>query len=213
MRGHSIRTATRLFLTAIKTPTHFQNRTLGTRKLVPTSTQLQRAIYSGGRLDEELVHKFDPAYWYSAEVGQILKDTYKLVAKLGFGNASTVWLAKDITRKTLENGYIAHMSHEDFGPVMPGKVTGPPKVHDFGSTVEIGGKSTPIFTPASHAAPEILLGCENSVETDVWGVGMIAWELLAGSRLLEGVDPEFGIRTKRKHLADIISLLGSPPPR
>ncbi|CAE6426277.1 unnamed protein product [Rhizoctonia solani] len=296
MSGHSIRTATRLFPTAIKTPTHFQNRTFGTRKLVPT--QLQRAIYSGGRLDEELVHKFDPAYWYSAEVGQILKDTYKLVAKLGFVNASTVWLAKDITRwswlptryvtlkistshgvdftntghhthetyiskqilsknpthaglqflqtaidgfqlkgerglhpvlvnepmrepvsvflnrlretgegkkcesefvrtlvgfvlsgldylhnecgivhrdislsniliplesisllttlekseslypfpmKTLENGYIVHMPHEDFGPVMPGKATGPPKVHDFGSAVKIAGKSTPHF--------------------------------------------------------------------
>ncbi|CAE6496121.1 unnamed protein product [Rhizoctonia solani] len=364
MRGHSIRTATRFLPTAIKTPTYFQSRTLGTRKLLPSSSQIQRAIYSGGRLDEELVHKFDPAYWYPAEVGQILKDTYRLVAKLGFGNSSTVWLAKDITRwswlptryvtlkistshgadstntdyrtheiyiskqilsknpthpglqflrtaidefqlkgkrglhpvmvyepmrepvsvllnrlretgegkecesefvrslvrsvlsgldylhnecgivhrdislsnilipiesisllttlekseslypfprKTLENGYIIHMSHEDFGPIMPGKIIGPPKFHDFGSAIEIGGKSIPIFTPASHAAPEIILGCDDSVEADVWGVGMIVWELLAGTELLEGVDPEFRARTQRKHLADITNLLGSPP--
>ncbi|KDN42477.1 hypothetical protein RSAG8_06794, partial [Rhizoctonia solani AG-8 WAC10335] len=98
MRGYSIHVARRLFPTGIKPPTCSSTRTFGTRKLSPTLVQIQRAIFSAGRLDEELVHKFDPAYWYPATVGQILNDTYKLVAKLGFGNSSTVWLAKDITR-------------------------------------------------------------------------------------------------------------------
>ncbi|CAE6412668.1 unnamed protein product [Rhizoctonia solani] len=364
MRGHSISVAKRLFPTVIKTPTRLPIRTFGTRKLIPSLTQLERAIFLGGRLDEELVHKFDPAYWYPATVGLVLNNTYKLVAKLGFGNSSTVWLAKDITRwswlptryvalkistshtagpadaahhaheayisklilsknpthpglqflrtaidefqlpgqnglhpvlvyepmrepasalldrlraagegnqcepefvktlvgfllsgldylhnecgivhrdihlsniliplespsllttlekseslypfprKILEGGYTVHMSHEDFGPIMPGKLIGPPKLHDFGSAIELGGKSTPSFIPASHAAPEVVLECEDSVESDVWGVGMIVWELLAGSKLFAGIDAEFGIRTKRKHLADMISLLGSPP--
>ncbi|CAE6483028.1 unnamed protein product [Rhizoctonia solani] len=108
MRGHSICVAKRLFPTAIKTPTCFSIRTFGTRKLMPTLAQLERAIYSGGQLDEELVHKFDPVYWYPATVGQVLNNTYKLVAKLGFGNSSTVWLAKDITRWSwLPTRYVA----------------------------------------------------------------------------------------------------------
>ncbi|CAE6428393.1 unnamed protein product [Rhizoctonia solani] len=363
MRGHSI--ARKLSPTLIKPPTRAIRRTFGTRQLLPTRAQLVRTIGSGGQLDEELVHKFDPVYWYPATVGQVLNNTYKLVAKLGFGNSSTVWLAKDITRwswqptryvalkistshgadstdddqrthetrilehilsknsshpglqflrttidkfelkgqkglhpvlvyepmreplsvlldrfeeaggarrcepgfvktlvgfvlsgldylhnecgivhrdislsniliplestsilpaleksesrytfpkKTLQGGYIIHMSHEDLGPIIRGKDIGPPKIHDFGSAIQVGGgKSSPLFTPASYAAPEMILGCGDGVEADVWGVGMIVWELLTGSRLLQGIDPEFQIRTKRKHLADLISLLGPPP--
>ncbi|KAJ1307072.1 hypothetical protein OPQ81_008051 [Rhizoctonia solani] len=334
----------KLFPILIKPPTRIPLRLFGTH--------------------EELLHKFDPAYWYPVTVGQVLNDTYKLVAKLGFGNSSTVWLARDITRwswqsaryvtlkistshaadsantdhytheayisnqilhknpshpglqflrtaiggfeikgqkgphsvlvyepmresmlilldrfeasgkkrqcepafvkkvvrfilsgldylhnecrivhrdvslsnilipiespsllTTLEksesqypfpqnhlpSGYIVHMSHEDLGPILPGKDIGPPKIHDFGSAIELGGKSSPLFTPASYAAPEILLECEEGTGADVWSVGMIVWELLAGSKLFQGTDPEFQIRTKRKHLADLISLLGPPP--
>ncbi|KAH7327607.1 kinase-like domain-containing protein [Rhizoctonia solani] len=362
MRGFS--TARNLLPNGIKTPTRAPLRTFGTRKLTPTTTQIERA-YLSGRLDEERIHKFDPTYWYPATVGQVLNESYKLVAKLGYGYSSTVWLAKDISRwswqpsryvtlkistshaaaksedtdqythetyishqilsknpshsglqflrtaidafqlegqkglhpvlvyepmrepvsalldrfedtgqgrmcepgfvktsvgfvlsgldylhnecgivhcdislsnilipvespsilttleksesrypfpvKTLHNGHKIHMSHEDLGPIMPGKAIGPPKIHDFGSAIELGGKSRPLFTPASYAAPEIVLGCEDSLGADVWGVGMIVWELLAGSKLLDGADPEFHVRTKRKHLADMISLFGPPP--
>ncbi|KAF8751536.1 Protein kinase domain [Rhizoctonia solani] len=107
--------------------------------------------------------------------------------------------------------YIIHMSHEDFGPLAPGKTVGPPKIHDFGTAVELGGKSRPLFEPASYAAPEILLGCEDGTGSDIWDVGMIVWELLAGSPLFKGIDPEFKIRTMRKQLADLTSLLGPPP--
>ncbi|KAF8704717.1 peptidase, partial [Rhizoctonia solani] len=113
--------------------------------------------------------------------------------------------------KVLPGGYIIHMSHEDFGPLAPGKTVGPPKIHDFGTAVELGGKSRPLFEPASYAAPEILLGCEDGTGSDIWDVGMIVWELLAGSPLFKGIDPEFKIRTMRKQLADLTSLLGPPP--
>ncbi|KAG8691009.1 hypothetical protein FRC11_007473, partial [Ceratobasidium sp. 423] len=341
MSGHSI--TSKLLPTLIKPPTRVIRRTFGTRKLSPTLAQLERTLYSGGQLDEEFIHKFDPVYWYPATVGQVLNNTYKLVAKLGFGNSSTVWLAKDVTRwnwqptryvtlkistshgaessnadqrkhetrilqqildknpshpglqflrtaidkfevkgqkglhpvlvyepmrepvsvlldrfkaagearcepgfvktlagfmlsgldylhnecgivhrdiclqniliplestsllstleksesrypfpkKTLQGGYIIHMSHEDLGPIIKGKSIGPPKIHDFGSAVQLGGKSSPMFVPASYAAPEILLECEDGFGSDVWGVGMIVWELLAGARLLQGIDPEF----------------------
>ncbi|CAE6469125.1 unnamed protein product [Rhizoctonia solani] len=360
---HGCSVARKLLSTSIKTPTRISARTFGTRKITPTITQLGGVLFSG-RLDEEHLHKFDPAYWFPATVGQVLNDSYKLVAKLGYGYSSTVWLAKDISRwgwqsaryvtlkistshaadsedtdqythetyisnqilsknpshpglqflrtaidgfqlegqkglhpvlvyepmreplsillnrfgesgqgrmcepgfvktvvgfvlsgldylhnecgivhrdlclsnilipvespsilttleksesrypfptKTLGNGYKIHMSHEDLGPIMSGKEIGPPKIHDFGSAIELGGKSRPLFIPASYAAPEILLGCEDHPGADVWGVGMIVWELLAGSKLFEGADPEFQVRTKRKHLADMVSLLGPPP--
>ncbi|CCO37968.1 Serine/threonine-protein kinase ppk5 [Rhizoctonia solani AG-1 IB] len=118
---------------------------------------------------------------------------------------------KTVIGKTLPGGYTVHMSHEDLGPIMPDKHVGPLKIHDFGSAVELGGNSSPLSTPASYAAPEVLLGCEDGTGSDVWDVGMIVWELLDGKPLFEGADPEFKIRTIRKHLADLTSLLGPPP--
>jgi hypothetical protein len=82
------------------TPTYPPYRMFQTRRIIPTNTQIGRLILLG-RFDEELVHKFDPAYWYPAVAGQVLNDRYKLLAKLGFGSSSTVWLAKDVTRCAL----------------------------------------------------------------------------------------------------------------
>lgn len=34
--------------------------------------------------------------YYPARIGEIFKDRYQIVRKLGFGASSTVWLARDM---------------------------------------------------------------------------------------------------------------------
>lgn len=36
--------------------------------------------------------------YYPARIGEIFKDRYQIVGKLGFGASSTVWLARDMKR-------------------------------------------------------------------------------------------------------------------
>ncbi|KAJ1307134.1 hypothetical protein OPQ81_001252 [Rhizoctonia solani] len=296
----------KLFPILIKPPTRIPLRLFGTH--------------------EELLHKFDPAYWYPVTVGQVLNDTYKLVAKLGFGNSSTVWLARDITRWSWQSArYVTlkistshaadsantdHYTHEAYisnqilhkNPSHPGlqflrtaiggfEIKGQKGPHSvlvyepmresmliLLDRFEASGKKRqceptfvkkvvrfilsgldylhnecrivhrdvslsniliPIESPSLlttleksesqypfpqnhlpsgyivHMSHEdlgpILPGKDIGTGADVWSVGMIVWELLAGSKLFQGTDPEFQIRTKRKHLADLISLLGPPP--
>jgi hypothetical protein len=52
-------------------------------------------------IDEENAPEYSPKNFLPINVGQIMNDRYDVLAKLGYGNASTVWLAKDLQR--LEN--------------------------------------------------------------------------------------------------------------
>lgn len=47
-------------------------------------------------LDEELLPSYDPPDYYPVHIGDIFQDRYHVVAKLGYGTSSTVWLAWDL---------------------------------------------------------------------------------------------------------------------
>ncbi len=47
------------------------------------------------RIEEELIPDYNPRGFYPVNPGDILKDRYRIVAKLGWGTTSTVWLAVD----------------------------------------------------------------------------------------------------------------------
>ncbi|KAF4465040.1 kinase-like domain [Fusarium albosuccineum] len=60
-------------------------------------------------VDEENSPGYQPEAFYPANPGDILNGRYELVAKLGWGTSSTVWLARDTSWKrwTKSNKYVA----------------------------------------------------------------------------------------------------------
>ncbi|KAH9822018.1 protein kinase [Teratosphaeria destructans] len=55
-------------------------------------------------VEEETVRGYRPQHYYPVRLGEILHDRYKIIGKLGFGSASTVWLCRDLKR---EHDYVA----------------------------------------------------------------------------------------------------------
>lgn len=48
------------------------------------------------KVEEETLPGYDPSEFYPVHIGEVFKDRYQVVAKLGFGRSSTVWLARDL---------------------------------------------------------------------------------------------------------------------
>lgn len=48
--------------------------------------------------EEETLPRYDPQKFYPVSIGQTFDERYKVVAKLGFGGQSTIWLAQDVQR-------------------------------------------------------------------------------------------------------------------
>jgi len=48
------------------------------------------------KIEEETIPGYSTSWYYPAHVGEIIKDRYQIVGKLGFGASSTVWLARDM---------------------------------------------------------------------------------------------------------------------
>lgn len=46
-------------------------------------------------VEEESVPNYDPARFFPVHLGAVLQSRYHVVAKLGFGTSSTVWLCRD----------------------------------------------------------------------------------------------------------------------
>jgi serine/threonine-protein kinase SRPK3 len=64
----------------------------------PITDNLTR-IPSGAKLEEELLPGYVASRYYPVRIGQVLKDRYQIVGKLGFGTTSTVWLARDLSHR------------------------------------------------------------------------------------------------------------------
>lgn len=47
-------------------------------------------------VEEEALPHYVASDYYPALIGQVLRDRYQLVGKLGYGRSSTVWLARDM---------------------------------------------------------------------------------------------------------------------
>ena len=50
---------------------------------------------------EEQVPGYRPEFYYPANPGEVLNYRYKILTKVGWGTASTVWLAEDLERYDL----------------------------------------------------------------------------------------------------------------
>ncbi|OAQ73078.1 CMGC/SRPK protein kinase [Pochonia chlamydosporia 170] len=53
-------------------------------------------IPSTEKIEEELFPDYIASRYYPARIGEVLRDQYQIVGKLGFGASSTVWLARDL---------------------------------------------------------------------------------------------------------------------
>ncbi|KAI2001392.1 hypothetical protein LOY97_006508 [Ophidiomyces ophidiicola] len=47
-------------------------------------------------IEEELLPTYKAEKYFPAEIGQVLKDRYQIIGKLGYGGSSTVWLSRDL---------------------------------------------------------------------------------------------------------------------
>jgi hypothetical protein len=48
------------------------------------------------KIEEETIPGYTASRYYPTRIGEIFKDRYQIVGKLGFGTSATVWLARDM---------------------------------------------------------------------------------------------------------------------
>ncbi|KAK8169090.1 kinase-like domain-containing protein [Phyllosticta citrichinensis] len=299
-------------------------------------------IPAGIKVEEETLPDYVASRYYPVRIGEIFRDRYQIVGKLGFGATSTVWLARDLRRlfihfvstgSELENELDVYKRIETAAKDHPGRsavrslldsfdVDGPKGRHrclvhpplweslleirhrnpvrrlpepvvafvlkrlfqvmdflhtechvahtdikeanvllgadnsvlktfereeleepsprkqldgqiiylsrklnmprDFGAPVLCDlGSAVPLDDEAEHRediqpdvyrAPEVILDISWTYSVDIWNVGCMVWDAFEGEHLFTGQDPELNTYRGRAHLAEIIALLGPPPP-
>ncbi|KAE8160440.1 kinase-like domain-containing protein [Aspergillus tamarii] len=95
--------------------------------------------------------------------------------------------------------------------MIPGKL-GAPVLCDFGSAMLGDIEHLEDVQPDIYRAPEVILEVPWSYSIDIWNVGCMIWNIFEGCSLFTGHDPKFQTYRSRAHLAEMISLLGHPPP-
>lgn len=48
------------------------------------------------KIEEETLPDYIASQYYPTRIGEVIKERYQVIGKLGFGSTSTVWLARDI---------------------------------------------------------------------------------------------------------------------
>lgn len=61
-------------------------------------------IDSSQMIEEETVRASKLEYYYPVRIGEVFQDRYRVIGKLGYGSASTVWLCHDLQNN---KGYVA----------------------------------------------------------------------------------------------------------
>ncbi|KAG6290732.1 hypothetical protein E4U46_001627 [Claviceps purpurea] len=91
---------------------------------------------------------------------------------------------------------------------------GTPVLCDFGSTMRLddGIPRLEDIQPSRYRAPEVILEIPWTSSVDIWNMGCMIWETFQGDNLFTGHDPELKTYRGRAHLAEMIALLGPPPP-
>ncbi|KAJ5230617.1 hypothetical protein N7489_011325 [Penicillium chrysogenum] len=48
------------------------------------------------KTEEETLPDYTPSQYYPTRIGEVIKERYQVIGKLGFGSTSTAWLARDM---------------------------------------------------------------------------------------------------------------------
>ncbi|KAK2793728.1 hypothetical protein FQN52_000680 [Onygenales sp. PD_12] len=107
-------------------------------------------------------------------------------------------------RKVLKDRTIYTSSH---GPPSSGL----PILCDFGEARFGDKENNEDIMPNVYRAPEVILKLNWDYKVDIWNVAMVAWDLVSNRTLFDGTNPD-GIFDDRVHLAEMVALLGPPPP-
>ncbi|KAK0655487.1 CMGC protein kinase [Cercophora newfieldiana] len=83
---------------------------------------------------------------------------------------------------------------------------------DFGAAVRGDQKRNHDAQPNVYRSPEVMLKAEWSYPVDIWNVGVMIWDLFEGKHLFYGDDPDGKGYSTRAHLAELVGMLGPPPP-
>ena len=51
-------------------------------------------------VEEETLNGYQSRHYYPVRLGDVFNDRYKVIGKLGFGSASTVWLCRDVQKQS-----------------------------------------------------------------------------------------------------------------
>ncbi|KAF7719259.1 Uncharacterized protein PECH_004813 [Penicillium ucsense] len=65
--------------------------------------------------------------------------------------------------------------------------------------------------PNIYKAPEVILRSSWGYKVDIWNIAMVAWLIVSSHTLINGKNFN-GIFDDRIHMAELIALLGPPPP-
>ncbi|KAL8910112.1 MAG: hypothetical protein Q9171_004573 [Xanthocarpia ochracea] len=108
------------------------------------------------------------------------------------------------------NGYTVYASRAFDSP--SAESIGMPLLSDFGSAVLGDVHHDQDVQPNVYRSPEVCLKAPWSYSIDIWNLGCLIWDLFEGRHIFHGNDPEKGRYLTRAHLAEMIALMGPPPP-
>lgn len=68
---------------------------------VSASPNTSAILTTDGLIEEQTLPRYSPQHYYPVRLGETFHDRYRVIAKLGYGASSTVWLARDIQKYVL----------------------------------------------------------------------------------------------------------------
>ncbi|BCS30544.1 putative protein kinase [Aspergillus puulaauensis] len=106
-----------------------------------------------------------------------------------------------------------YLSCNDFGPLKG--LRSIPQLVDFGLATRLEEEDDwgvwPI-QPDHYRAPEVILGNGWQMPADIWNIGVLLWDLIGGEELFRHIHDQQGRYDAKLHIAEMIALLGPPPP-
>ncbi|KAJ5413535.1 hypothetical protein N7465_005840 [Penicillium sp. CMV-2018d] len=122
-------------------------------------------------------------------------------------------LEKPMASKIDAVGRPVYQSHNNFGPLK--SLRSIPQLVDFGLATRLEEDDDwgvwPI-QPDHYRAPEVILGNGWQMSVDIWNLGVLLWDMIEGKELFRHIHDQEGRYDAKLHIAEMIALLGPPPP-
>ncbi|KAJ5146587.1 protein kinase [Penicillium bovifimosum] len=112
-------------------------------------------------------------------------------------------------------GRHVYRHNSDFGDLRRLWMNMVPHIVDFGSSLQLHGETGRGLYPIQsnqYRAPEVTLGFPWNRSADIWNLGTLIWDMAEGTELFQQAQDPTGNYNAKAHLAEMIALLGPPPP-